>query len=81
MKREMISDTKLVEEMSTFQLSRWIALFEAINIIADTAEDQGKNIDFLHITKSPLNEYVKSTSDIVYRALKGREFNVDTNDR
>ena len=81
MNKEMISDKKLVEEMSTLQLSRWLALFEAINIIADNAEDTGKDIDFLHITKSPLNEYIKNTSDIVYRELKGKELDVNSNDR
>jgi|GEM_PF-4290064 len=57
------------DDMDAHQLSRWISLFEAVNIISDTAEDNGKNVDFMHIKKLPLDQYVKHTSALVYREL------------
>ena len=56
-------DTKL------YALSRWAALFESVNMIADKAEE--KQIPFENIELKPLKilEYVDATSDIIMRKL------------
>ncbi len=57
------------EEKELYILSRWAALFDAIDMIADTAEE--KNIPFETVNLNPLDirDYVDATSDIVMRKL------------
>lgn len=57
------------DEKELYILSRWAALFDAIDMIADTAEE--KNIPFDTVNLNPLDirDYVDATSDIVMRKL------------
>lgn len=57
--------------------SRWIALYEAINCLADKAEE--KNIKFEKIDLKPLKilEYIKSTENLILRKLLKKEYNID----
>ena len=66
------SGEDLVKDMDNYQVSRWIALYEAVNLIADNAEKSGKRIDSMILKKTPLTEYIDSTSDIIYRNLTGK---------
>lgn len=52
-----------------YSLSRWAALYESINMIADKAEE--KKVSFENVELKPLKilEYVDSTSDIIMRKL------------
>lgn len=52
-----------------YALSRWAALYDAINMIADKTEE--KNISFERVELKPLKilEYVDATSDIIMRKL------------
>jgi hypothetical protein len=63
------------EETCTW--ARWIALYEAINMIADKCEE--KNIDFDTVTLDPLEikDYVESTQDLITRKLLSQEYNID----
>jgi hypothetical protein len=63
------------EETCTW--ARWIALYEAINMIADKCEE--KNIDFETVTLDPLEikDYVESTQDLITRKLLSQEYNID----
>ena len=60
-----------VDEMSEYQLSRWIALYEAINIISKTAIKKGKQFNFTNLKQPALEEYINVTGDIIYRELSG----------
>ena len=55
---------KNVNEMSVDELSRWYALYEAVNLIADECEE--RNIDFETLNLEPLSlrKYIEKTSDI-----------------
>ncbi len=57
-------------EMSDFEISRWYALYEAVNFIADECESRG--IDFESIRLEPLyiKKYVEKTCDIFARRLQ-----------
>ena len=72
-KKRNISDKCLMEDMDAYQLSRWLALFEGINIVADAAEKEGKSFGYMHIKQPALEEYVDSTSVLIYRELTGKE--------
>jgi hypothetical protein len=67
----VVPEKLTVDEMDPMQLSRWIALFEAINLIADEAEARGLRFTMPALKKPAIEEYVDSTSPIVYRELTG----------
>lgn len=69
--REVLS-TGSVEEMGGLELSRWLALFEGVNIIADTAKEHGVKFSSLHIKPLALEKYVDSNSEIIYRSLTNK---------
>lgn len=55
-----------IEDYSLYQLCRWTALEEAVNIIGDKCED--KDIDFETIQLNPLDiyDYVEKATDNIY---------------
>ena len=56
---------KIHEEASTW--ARWIALYEAINYLADKAEDKGIKFDTLDLKPLKILDYIESTQDIILR--------------
>lgn len=79
MQKPRVSDNDLIKDMTDVQLSRWIALYEAVNLIADNAEKLGANLNFMNMKKTPLDQYVDSTSTLIYRALTGKGMESDKN--
>jgi hypothetical protein len=57
--------------------ARWIALYEAVQYIADKAEE--RNLPFEKIDIKPLKvlEYMDSTQDNILRKLLKQEYNID----
>lgn len=50
--------------MSLFEITRWFALIEAVNIIADECTERGiKFHKELEIKSKPIQKYVNKTSD------------------
>lgn len=62
-----------IEEMSSFELSRWCALMEGVNIIADKCDD--KKIDFNSIEVEPLSlrKYVEGTCDSICKQIEAEK--------
>jgi hypothetical protein len=58
-----------LDKMSIYELCRWSALEEAVNIIGDKCEDRG--IDFEKIQLNPLDimTYVDSQTDKIYEKV------------
>jgi predicted Zn-dependent protease with MMP-like domain len=65
----MDNDSGIIDDMSTFQLSRWLALFDGINIISEKAEISGEIFNRIQIKHPALEDYVDSTSVLIYREL------------
>ena len=63
-----MSDKKL-EDMSVFEQSRWYALMEAVNIIADECEERGRDFDKIKISPLDVEKYIESTCDIFARKI------------
>jgi hypothetical protein len=61
---------KNVEEMTLFELSRWCALMEGVNIIADKCDERGQDFNMLELEPLSLRKYVESTCDIICRQMK-----------
>ena len=62
-------------EASTW--ARWIALYEAINCLADKAEEKGVKFEKLDLKPLKILEYIKSTEDVILRKLLKKEYNID----
>ena len=58
------------------QLARWIALFEAVNMVADKAEE--KNIPFNKVDIKPLAiyKYMESTENIILNKILEEVYNI-----
>lgn len=58
-----------INEMSLYELCRWSALEEAVNIIGDKCDDRG--IDFEKIQLNPLDimTYVDTATDKIYEKV------------
>lgn len=58
-----------IDKMSLYELCRWSALEEAINIIGDKCEDRG--VDFEKIQLNPLDimTYVDTATDKIYEKV------------
>jgi len=65
---EKVSEVNL-EQMSLYQLCRWSALEEAVNIIGDKCEE--RNIDFEEVQLNPLDimVYVDKQTDKIYEKV------------
>jgi hypothetical protein len=62
-------------EASTW--ARWIALYEAINCLADKAEERGVKFEKIDLKPLKILEYIKSTEDLILRRLLKKEYNID----
>jgi len=58
-----------IEQMSLYELCRWSALEEAINLIGDKCEERG--IDFEKVQLNPLDimTYVDGQTDKIYEKV------------
>jgi hypothetical protein len=57
--------------------ARWIALYDAINSIADKAQDKGISFDKLDIKPLAVRDYIEATENIILRKLLKQEYNID----
>jgi len=65
---EKVSEAN-IEKMSLYELCRWSALEEAINLIGDKCEERG--VDFEKVQLNPLDimTYVDSQTDKIYEKV------------
>ena len=70
-----IENTFKEKDKKLYVFSRWAALYEAVNIIADKTEE--KQLSFEDVELKPLKilEYIDSTSDIIMRKLTEKRKN------
>jgi hypothetical protein len=65
---------KTKQEAST--LSRWIALYEAVNIIADKAEEKGIKIDDVEFKPLAIHKYMESTENIIFKKILEEQYKI-----
>lgn len=58
-----------IDKLSLYELCRWTALEEAINVIGDKCDD--RNIDFDTVELKPLDilKYIDSATDKIYEKV------------
>jgi hypothetical protein len=71
-KRKKITDQEINElmgNMTNFSKARWLALSEAISIVAEKADDKKMNFDDITINHPATVKYIDSTCDIICKTL------------
>jgi hypothetical protein len=61
----------------TAVIAKWIALYEAINIIADKAEERGKPFKRVELKPLAIKKYISSTENIILKKLLKHDYNID----
>jgi hypothetical protein len=64
-----IKSTVDLNKMSLYELCRWTALEEAVNIIGDKAEDRGVPFESIDLKPLDLFKYVESATDKIYEKV------------
>lgn len=59
------------------QLAKWIALYNAVNLIADECENNGISFDDIEIKPLRVREFIDSTVDIIQRKLLNDVYGID----
>lgn len=57
-------------------LSRWIALYEAVNIIADKAEEKGIPIEKVEFKPLAIHKYMESTENIILTKILEEQYKI-----
>lgn len=57
-------------------LARWMALYEAVNIIADKGEEKGKKLNEIEFKPLDIKEYINSVEDIISRKILQDIYNI-----
>lgn len=61
---------KTIDQMDTFELSRWYALMEAVDIIASECSDRGVEFDTLKMSPLGIEKFIESTCDIYAKKIE-----------
>ena len=57
-------------------LARWIALYEAVNLIADKGEERGQKLEDIDFKPLDIKEYINGVEDIIHRKILLDLYNV-----
>ena len=60
---------KTIDQMDNFEVSRWLALVEAVNIIDEECHSRKRNFDALRLEPLTIRKYIEGTCDIFCRKL------------
>jgi hypothetical protein len=58
-----------MEQMSLYQLCRWSALEEAINIIGEKCEDRNMDFDTVELKPLDILKYIDTATDKIYEKV------------
>jgi hypothetical protein len=58
-------------------LSKWIALYEAVNIVSDKAEERGVSPEKIVYKPKAIRDYITATEDIILKKILMEDYNID----
>ena len=61
---------KMLDDMSTFEIARWQALMDAVEIIHEKCIDKKINFDKVDIKPLAVSKFIESTCDIYARNIE-----------
>jgi len=64
------NDNYNIDKMNSFTLSRWAALMEGVNVIADKALDRGISLEEIEFKQPAISKYVESTCDTIAKNIE-----------
>jgi hypothetical protein len=67
---------KVIHDESS-KWARWIALYEAVNHVADKAEEKGIPFSKVDLPPLAIMKYISSSEDLILRKLLKNEYNID----
>ena len=67
------STIKYLNSLNYYQLSRWLALFEGVNLIAEAADDKKLHFKTINIKPAALLKYVDGTCDKICERLTTKQ--------
>lgn len=56
-------------KLSLYEVSRWYALIDAVNVISEKCEDSGEDFEKVELKPLEILKYVEVVSDTVYNKL------------
>ena len=59
------------------ELSRWIALYEAVNTIADKAEEKNISFDKIDLKPIAIHKYMDATENVILKKVLRQIYKVD----
>lgn len=59
------------------ELARWISLYEAVNTIADKAEEKGIPFEKVEIKPLAVHKYIEATENIILKKVLQQIYNID----
>lgn len=62
-----------IKNMDNIKLSRWLALYDGVNIIADAAESNGEIFNNKQLKSQALTDYVNTASTMIYRTMNKQD--------
>jgi hypothetical protein len=66
--------TVAIDSMSTYELCRWAALKEAVDIIADKCEERKLNFETFDLKPLDILKYVDSLTDDLYNKATTEQY-------
>jgi hypothetical protein len=66
--QEKVSEAN-IEQMSLYELCRWSALEEAVNLIGDKCDERGINFDEIQLNPLDIMTYVDGQTDKIYEKV------------
>ena len=61
---------KDISEMTFFEMARWLSLVEAVDVIAEKAEDRKINMEDVDFKPLAIQKYVEATCDSICKSLQ-----------
>lgn len=58
-----------INNMSDFELARWFAMMDAVNMIADKSEERKMKFEDVDLKPSAIEHYIEATCDIYCRKI------------
>lgn len=60
----------------SLNLAKWMALYEAVNLIADKAEERDIPLENVEFKPLDIRDYIESTQDIFLKKLLEEDYNI-----
>ena len=60
---------EMLDAMSNFEIARWQALMDAIEILNEKCQDKGQNFNTLDIKPKAIEKFIESTCDLYCRGV------------